>query len=123
MSAVKAAAPSRAAHDTAEFEREILTRIARGGLLICDDELRYQLRREGEALGRLPWLLADLEQRGLIESAVHYRLTEPGRQCVPEQDRPGPRAISPTRWTRSAAPRAARRSPPRGLAGRAKGFE
>ncbi len=122
MSAVKAAAPSRAAHDTG-LEPEILTRIARGGLLICEDELRHQFRRDGEALRRLPWLLADLEQRGLIQSAVHYRLTPAGAGHVPQAHRPSPAGISSIPWSRPAprAPQPAVRPRPARRAARRDG--
>jgi hypothetical protein len=89
MNAVTAAVPSRVAHNAAELEREILTRIARGGLLICETELRYQLRRHAhEHDHHLLNLLATLEQRGLIESETHYRLTPVGVARVPPGDLP-----------------------------------
>ena len=75
--------------DAGELEREILTRIARAGLHICETELRYQLRSHGQP--DLLGLLADLEQEGFIESETHYRLTAKGAARVPAGDRPGPR--------------------------------
>jgi hypothetical protein len=67
----------------AELEQEILARIDRA-LLICEAELRYKLRWDDRARGSLLELLDELEQRGLIESALHFRLTEHGRALVPE---------------------------------------
>jgi len=48
-----------------------------GMLMIGDAELRYQLRRRrpGVSAEQLLKLLAALEERGLIESEMHYRLT------------------------------------------------
>jgi hypothetical protein len=84
----------------ADLDVEVLTRVARGGLLICEGELRYQLARRGhDPTACVPGLLADLEQRGLIESAVHYRLTLAGAQLVPAAERPAPAAISSIPWT------------------------
>ena len=127
MSAVTAAARPLAARDTIQTEREVLTRIARGGLLIAEDELYYQLQRHGVKPGQAPGLLADLQQRGLIESQTHYRLTPAGAELVPAGDRPAPAGISPTRWSspHSAAARdRAHRAPagaPRGTPGRVEG--
>ena len=75
MSAAVTAAPRSgvAAPDRAELERQVLTRIARGDLLICETELRYQLQRRAFQANDLLGLLVDLEQQGLIESAMHYR--------------------------------------------------
>lgn len=112
MNAVTAAVPSRVAHNAAELEREILTRIARGGLLICQTELRYQLRRHAhEHDHHLLNLLATLEQRGLIESETHYRLTPVGVARVPPGDRPFPRGISAIPWSRTP-PRSGRETTP-----------
>jgi hypothetical protein len=95
MSAITAAAPARrTAPDTREPHREILTRIARAGLLICETELRYQLAHHGHHGPELLDLLAELQQQGLIESEIHYRLTPEGVALVPAPDRPAPRAIS-----------------------------
>ncbi len=97
MSALPAVA-TPAAIDPAQTKREILTRIARGGLLISEEELYYQLHRHGIDPRLLPDLLGDLQRRGLIESQTHYRLTPPGAELVPAGDRPAPAGISPTRW-------------------------
>ena len=100
MSAAVTAAPRSgvAAPDRAELERQVLTRIARGDLLICETELRYQLQRRAFQANDLLGLLVDLEQQGLIESAMHYRLTEKGRKRLPARQRPAARAISGIPW-------------------------
>ena len=97
-----AVARPRAVRCTSELEREILTGIARGGLLICETELRYQLTRRDHDRPDLLELLAELERRGLIESEIHFRLTAHGAARVPARDRPAPRAISSIRWTGGA---------------------
>jgi len=66
----------------AELEQEILARIDRG-VQICEAELRYKLRWDDQAHGSLLELLDELEQKGLIESALHFRLTEHGRALLP----------------------------------------
>jgi len=109
MSALSAVATS-ATIDPAQTERDVLTRIARGGLLISQEELYYQLQRHGVNPGRTPALLADLQQRGLIESQTHYRLTPSGAELVPPGDRPVPAAIIPTRWSSTPAARGSSRS-------------
>jgi len=68
----------------AELEEEILARIDRAGLHICEAELRYNLRWDDQEHGSLLELLDQLEQRGLIESALHFRLTEHGRARFPD---------------------------------------
>jgi hypothetical protein len=108
MSALPAVAP--AATDPAQTEREILTRIARGGLLISEEELYYQLDRHGIDVRLLHDLLGDLQRRGLIESQTHYRLTPPGAELVPAGDRPARAGISPTRWPSAPAAPARDRS-------------
>jgi hypothetical protein len=112
MSAITAVAP-QATETPAKLEREILTRIARGGLLICETELRYQLRRRGHERPDLLELLADLKHRGLIQSETHYRLTAEGAARVPVADRPSPRAISSIPWTTSASVGTGRQTPGR----------
>jgi DNA-binding PadR family transcriptional regulator len=72
----------------AEFAREILARIERGGLHICEAELRYKLRWDERKHGSLMKLLDELESRGLIESAIHFRLTEQGRAELPADYEP-----------------------------------
>ena len=67
----------------AELEQEILARIDRAGLAICEAELRYKLRWDEHRDGPLLDLLDALERRGLIESGLHFRLTERGRAQLP----------------------------------------
>jgi hypothetical protein len=100
MSAITAAAPARrTAPDTREPHREILTRIARAGLLICETELRYQLAHHGHHGPELLDLLAELQQQGLIESEIHYRLTPAGAERLPPAERPAPQAIGSIPWS------------------------
>jgi hypothetical protein len=79
----KSAAPANATDE----ERQILVRIDRGGAAICESELRYQLdtkdRHPIAHRADLLDLLAELEERGLIESALHFRLTAHGRAELP----------------------------------------
>jgi len=82
-----------------ELEREVLARLARGGLSVWDTELRHQLRRRGHPLEALPGVLADLQRRGLIEAEMHYRLTPAGAELVPAAMRPAPIAISSAPWS------------------------
>ena len=88
-------------------ERQILVRIEQGGLAICEAQLRYQLETKDEhpLAGRLERLdvLAELEQRGLIESALHFRLTARGRAELPDGSPPRGRAGAPDGipWTLS----------------------
>ncbi len=72
----------------AELEQEILARIDRAGLHVCEAELRYKLRWDERTRGSLLELLDELEGRGLIESAIHFRLTEHGRAELPEDYQP-----------------------------------
>lgn len=102
MSAVTAVA-RKATKAPAELEREVLTRIARGGLLICETELGYQLHRCGHEHPDLIALLAELEHRGLIESEMHYRLTPSGAARVPDSDRPASRGVSSIPWGSASA--------------------
>ena len=71
-----------------DLQREILVRIDRGGLHICEAELRRKLRWEERGHGSLLALLDELERRGLIESAIHFRLTEHGRAHLPDDYEP-----------------------------------
>ena len=50
----------------AELEQEILARIGRAGLHVCEAELRYKLRWEERKHGSLLELLDELERQGLI---------------------------------------------------------
>jgi len=72
----------------ADLEREILVRVDRGGLHICEAELRRTLRWQEHKHGSLQALLDELERRGLIESAIHFRLTEHGRAHLPDDYQP-----------------------------------
>ena len=67
-----------------DLEREILARIDRAGLHICEAELRYKPRWDEPKHGSLLNLMAELEATGLIESALHFRLTDQGRAQLPE---------------------------------------
>ncbi|MEA2232396.1 MAG: hypothetical protein QOD83_2212 [Solirubrobacteraceae bacterium] len=69
-------------------ERQILMRVDPGGVLIGEGELRYQLeRKDDHPLARRPDLLdlvAELEDRGLVEREVCFRLTAGGRTRLAE---------------------------------------
>lgn len=67
-----------------ELKEEILARIDRGGLHICEAELRYTLHWDERQGGSLLDLLDQLESHGLIESAIHFRLTDDGRAQLPD---------------------------------------
>ncbi|HLH66632.1 MAG TPA: hypothetical protein VKV27_13105 [Solirubrobacteraceae bacterium] len=71
-----------------ELKQEILARIDRGGLQICEAELRHKLRWDENRDGSLLDLLDELERRGLIESAIHFRLTDRGREELPDDYQP-----------------------------------
>lgn len=96
MSAVTALAARPAADAICAEDRQILVRIERGGLSICEAELRYQLKtKDSHPLAgdlELLDLLAELEERGLIESALHFRLTARGRGELPGDYEPLSRA-------------------------------
>jgi len=81
----------------AELEREVLARIDRA-LLVCEAELRYKLHWDEQEHGSLLELLDDLERNGLIESAIHFRLTERGRAHLPDGYEPPLRYGSGTPW-------------------------
>ena len=82
----------------AELEQEILARIDRAGLHICEAELRYKLRWDERKHGAMLDLLDELEQQGLIESALHFRLTEQGRKQLPDDYEPPLRYGSGIPW-------------------------
>ena len=71
-----------------EVEREILARIDSGGLHICEAELRDTLKWDDRTNGSLLQLLDQLEQQGLIESAIHFRLTKDGHAQLPDGYKP-----------------------------------
>ncbi|MFZ0972456.1 MAG: hypothetical protein WAN22_09530 [Solirubrobacteraceae bacterium] len=72
----------------AELEQEILARVDRAGLAICEAELRYKLRWDEHTDGPLLEVLDEFERRGLIESALHFRLTERGHTQLPDGYQP-----------------------------------
>ena len=76
----------RAAVEAAEGQ--ILVRVDRGGILIGERELRYQLeRKDNHPLARedeLLDVLAEIEARGLIEAELCFRLTTEGRARLAE---------------------------------------
>lgn len=82
----------------ADLEEEILARIDRG-VHICEAELRYKLRWNERKHGSLLELLKQLEQNGLVESALHFRLTDHGRAQLPHGYEPPLRYGSPIPWT------------------------
>ena len=55
---------------------------------ICEAELRYKLRWDEHRDGPLLDVLDELERRGLIESALHFRLTERGHAQLPDGYQP-----------------------------------
>ena len=81
-----------------ELEQEILARIDRAGLQVCEAELRYKLRWNEHKNGPLLDLLDGLERRGLIESALHFRLTEQGRAQLPGDYEPPLRCGTGIPW-------------------------
>jgi hypothetical protein len=67
-----------------EGDRTILGVVDRGGLHITEHELRYQLRRRSvDVVGMLERMM-DLEQRGLVESTLCFRLTDAGINALPD---------------------------------------
>jgi hypothetical protein len=67
-----------------ETEQTILEVVDRGGLHINEHELRYQLaRRQVDSVGVLE-RMRDLEQRGLVESTLCFRLTQQGVAALPD---------------------------------------
>jgi hypothetical protein len=81
----------------ATLECEILGRIDRG-VQICETELRYKLRWDEQEHGSLLALLDELERQGLIESALHFRLTDHGRARLPAGYEPPLRYGSGIPW-------------------------
>ena len=73
----------------AEGDRTILEVVDRGGLSITEHELRYQLRRRSVEVVAVLERMMDLEQRGLVESTLCFRLTDAGIKALPDgHDRP-----------------------------------
>jgi hypothetical protein len=65
-------------------DRTILEVVDAAGMYINEHELRYQLqRRQIDPVGLLD-LMLDLEQRGLIESTLCFRLTQQAADMLPE---------------------------------------
>jgi hypothetical protein len=71
-------------------ERQILLRVDRGGILIAERELRYQLeRKDNHPLAQADELLdvlAEIEARGLLTAELCFRLTAEGRARPAEFD-------------------------------------
>jgi hypothetical protein len=71
-------------------EHQILVRVDRGGILIGERELRYQLeRKDNHPFARADELLdvlAEIEARGLIEAELCVRLTAEGRAQLADLD-------------------------------------
>ena len=82
----------------AELEQELLARIDRAGLHVCEAELRYTLRWDEQKHGSLLDVLDEFERQGLIESALHFRLTERGRTRLPDDYEPPLRYGSGIPW-------------------------
>ena len=83
---MSAVAVRQAAHVSTDLEPEVLKRIDRGAVNICEAELRYKLGWDERRHGPLLELLDELERQGLIESAIHFRLTERGRAQLAHDD-------------------------------------
>jgi hypothetical protein len=75
----------------------MLARVDRG-VQVCESELRYQLRWNEQIDGSLLEVLDELERRGLIESALHFRLTEQGRSRLPADYEPPIRSGTGIPW-------------------------
>jgi len=78
--------PSMTVTDHAPTEEElvILAIIDRGGIQITEHELRRQMaRRKIECAGLLERMM-DLEERGLIESTLCFRVTQEGLEQLPD---------------------------------------
>jgi hypothetical protein len=72
----------------AELQQQMLLRIDRAALHICEAELRYQLGWDERRDGSLLEVLDELERRGLVESSLHFRLSERGRELLPNDYEP-----------------------------------
>lgn len=70
--------------DADAVDRTILEVVDRGGLHITEHELRYQLRRRDVELVALLERMMELEQRGLMESTLCFRLTQAGVDSLPD---------------------------------------
>jgi hypothetical protein len=71
-------------------ERPILLRVQRGGILIGEGELRYQLdRKDHHPLAQADELLdvlGEIEARGLLKAELCFRLTVAGRARLADLD-------------------------------------
>jgi hypothetical protein len=67
-------------------EQQIRVRVDRGGILIGERELRYQLEHKDNhphaQADELLDVLAEIEERGLIEAELCFRLTAEGRALL-----------------------------------------
>jgi hypothetical protein len=74
-------------------DRQILTRVKRGGILIGEGELRYQLEhKDAHPLAQedeLIDVLDQLEARGLVKAELCFRLTTTGRALLGTDEREG----------------------------------
>jgi DNA-binding transcriptional MerR regulator len=74
-------------------DHQILVRVDRGGILIGEAELRYQLQRKDDhplaQADELLDVLAEIEARGLIDAELCFRLTPEGRARLAEPDTSG----------------------------------
>jgi len=84
--------------DVAATTQALLGRIDRGGLMISETELRYQLRHDHAADGLLEQL-ADLEAQGLIKSQLYFRLTTAGEAKLTAEREPRTWAGTRPDWT------------------------
>jgi hypothetical protein len=68
-------------------DRQILLRVQRGGILIGEGELRYQLERKDSyplaQADELLDVLAEIEARGLLEAELCFRLIAEGGPAWP----------------------------------------
>jgi hypothetical protein len=92
------AIPTKQLAIPAEREQEILARIDRAGLHICEAEPRYKLRWDERTDGSLLDVLDELERRGLVESSLHFRLSQCGREQLPDDYEPPPRYGTGIPW-------------------------
>jgi hypothetical protein len=98
MTGKSTADPPGARAELSPEVRQVLACIDRGGLHISKAELRYQLRRRGIDTEDLLERLLALEERGLIESALHFRLTDAGLARLPDDHASPARVGTPSAW-------------------------
>ena len=92
-----------------ESDLLVLCCVDRGGLHVYQSELAYQVKRRGQPTNELLDRLADLEAHGLIESAIAWRLTDLGREQLPDGHDSPPRGGTATPWTPVDRPRVSAR--------------